>query len=121
MRLRCRWLSLERVLRLLEASGFSRVTAEVYVHLAKMGPKNGRDLTSGLKMTKQQLYPILKSLQKKGIVTISPKRPALFSALAFEELLNLYVKLNVDQAKIIKETMEELLASWRDITKKNNT
>ena len=116
-----RWLSLERVLRLLEGFGFSRVDAEVYMYLAKTGPQKGKDLNNGLKMPKQQLYPALESLQKKGVVTRSSERPILFSALTFEELLNLYVKLNVDQAQIIKETKGELLASWRDMTKKNNS
>jgi len=109
------------VLRLLEDFGFSRIDAEVYVYLAKTGPQKGKDLNCALKMTKQQVYPSLKSLQEKGIVSRSSERPALFSALAFEELLNLHVKLNVDQARIIKETREELLVSWRDITRKNNT
>ena len=114
-------MSLERVLRTLEGFSLTRVDAEVYVYLAKTGPQKGRDLTSGLKMTKQQLYPILKGLQKKGVVTSSSERPALFSALAFEELLNLFVRLNLDQAQIIKETKDELLANWRNVTKKNNT
>ena len=113
-------MSLERVLRTLEGFGLTRVDAEVYVYLAKTGPKKGRDLTSGLKMTKQQLYPILKGLQKKGVVTSSSELPALFSALAFEELLNLFVRLNIEQAQIIKETRDELLANWRNVTKKNN-
>ena len=114
-------LSLERVLRLLEDFGFSRVDAEVYVYLAKAGPQKGKDLNNGLKMPKQQLYPALESLQKKGVVTRSSERTTLFSALTFEELLNLYVKLNVEKAQMIKETKQELLASWRDMTKKNNT
>ena len=114
-------MSLERVLRTLEGFGFTRVAAEVYVYLAKTGPQKGRDLTSGLEMTKQQLYPILRGLQKKGVVTSSSERPALFTALAFEELLDLIVKLNIDQALIIKETKDELLANWRNVTKKNNT
>ena len=114
-------MSLERVLRTLEGFGLTRRDAEVYVYLAKAGPRKGRDLTTGLKMTKQQLYPILKGLQKKGVVTSSSKRPALFSALAFEELLNLIVKLNLEQAQIIKETKDELLANWRNAAKKNNT
>ena len=109
------------MLRTLEGFGFTRADAEVYVYLAKTGPKKGRDLASGLKMTKQQLYPILKGLQKKGVVTSSSELPALFSALAFEELLNLFVKLNIEQAQIMKETRDELLANWRNAAKRNNT
>ena len=110
-------MSLERILQLLQSFGFSRVEAEVYVYLAKKGSQRGKDLENGLKIAKQQLYFILKNLQRKNIVSISHKRPALFSALAFEKLLNLYVKLNVDQAKIIEETKEEWLNDWRDMTK----
>jgi len=109
------------VLRLLEDFGFSKVDAEVYVYLAKTGPQKGKDLNDGLKMPKQQLYLALESLQTKGVVARSSGSPALFSALAFEELLNLYVRLNVEKAKIIKENKEELLASWRDMTTINNS
>jgi len=108
-------------MKILEGFGFSRKDVEVYLHLVKTGPSKGRDLTPGLKMVKQQLYPILKHLQEKGAVISSPQHPALFTALAFEELLNLYVKLNVEQAKIIRETKEELLASWRNVTTQQNT
>jgi sugar-specific transcriptional regulator TrmB len=114
-------LSFERAIKILEGFSFSRKDAEVYIYLAKTGPSKGRDLIIGLRMVKQQLYPILKQLQKKGVVTSSQKRPAIFAALAFEELINLYVKLDVEKAKIIRETKEELLDSWKNVTKKENS
>ncbi len=113
-------MSLERVLKTLEGFGLSRVEAEVYIYLAKLGPAKARDLGSGLRMTKQQLYPALKSLKKKGIVSSKPERAALFSALAFEELLKRYVTINVEQAEILKETKEDLMESWRSMAKQNN-
>jgi sugar-specific transcriptional regulator TrmB len=113
-------MSLERVLQLLKSFGFSRVDAEVYIYLAKTGSQRGKDLADGLKMSKQQLYPILKNLQGKGVVISSSTRPALFSALAFEELLHLYVKLKIDQAQIITENKDELLESWRNVTQNGN-
>ena len=114
-------MSLERVLRLLESFGFSKVDSEVYIYLAKAGPQGGRDIARGLKMTRQQLYSALRNLRRKGVISSSLERPALFSALAFEELLDLFVKLNIEQAQIIKETRDELLANWRNATKRNNT
>jgi len=113
-------LSLERVLKILEEFGFSQLDAKVYVYLAKTSPQKGMDLATGLNMTRRELYPVLKSLQEKGVVTTSFEHPGLFSALAFEELLNLYVKVNVEQAQIIKETKEELLESWQKTTTKKN-
>ena len=114
-------MSLERVLKTLESFGLSRVESEVYVYLAKAGPSKARDLSSGLRMPKQQLYPALKSLKKKGIVDSKPERSALFSAIPFEELLNLFMKLNAEKAKAIGETKKELVDSWHDTTKQNNS
>jgi sugar-specific transcriptional regulator TrmB len=105
-------LSKERVLKTLEGLGLSRVDAEVYVYLAKKGPRKGRKLANDLQITKQQLYPSLRNLEKKGIVTTSLDRPALFSALAFEKVLELLITIKMDQAKAIKETKKELLKSW---------
>ena len=114
-------MSLDRVLQLLKNWGFSSVEAEVYVYLVKAGPSKAKDLTVGLRMPKQQLYPALKGLKKKRIVTSRPDRTALFSALTLEELLNRYVKTNLEQARIIKETKEEMLDYWRNMIKQNST
>jgi DNA-binding PadR family transcriptional regulator len=71
-------------------------------------------------MTKQQLYPALKDLKKKRVVDSRPERDTLLWAIAFEELLNRYVKTNLDQAEILQETKEELLTNWRNMDKQNN-
>ena len=114
-------MSLERVLRLLESFGFSKVDSEVYIYLAKAGPQGGRDIARGLKMTRQQLYSALRNLRRKGVISSSLERPALFSALAFEELLNLYIELNAQKVKIVKETKQEMFDSWRNLTKENDS
>lgn len=114
-------MSLERVLKMLEGFGLSSLESEVYVCLAKTGPSKAKDLCNELKMTKQQLYPTLKGLERKGIVFSKPEHSALFNALAFEELLTLHVRLNLDQAQIISETKEELLASWRNATENRSS
>src|SRR5512143_4042272 len=105
------------MLHLLKCFGFSRIEAEVYVYLAKKGPTKTKDLTIKLRMTKQQLYPALKELKKKRVVASRPERDTLLWAVAFEELLNRYVKTNLEQAGILKETKEELLANWENMEK----
>jgi sugar-specific transcriptional regulator TrmB len=114
-------LSLERVLKTLEGFGLSRTDAEVYVYLAKKGPKKGREVAKALQITKQQLYPSLKNLKHKGIVTVSLERPALFSAVTFEKALELLIIIKVEQAKAIKETKKELLTSWRSMNWQEQT
>jgi sugar-specific transcriptional regulator TrmB len=117
----CKKLSLERVLRILESLGLPGTDAEVYIYLAKTGPTKGSDLAVGLGMVKQHLYTILRRLEEKDVVTRSPDHPALFAALAFEALLDRYVKLNVEEAQIIKDTKKELLSDLRDRTDRDNT
>ncbi len=106
-------MSLERVLKIFKRFGFSKTDAEVYIYLAKRGPKRENDLSDALKLTRQQLYRSLKNLQSKGIVIATRERSDLFSAVSFERVLDLLVKVNFEQARAIKETKEELLDSWR--------
>ncbi len=114
-------MSLERVLKALENFGLSRTESEVYVYLAKAGPSRAKDLRDGLRMAKQQLYPTLRSLKKKGIVKKKPERSALFRVLAFEELIERYMKLSAEKTKTLNEEKQELAKSWRTITAKDNS
>jgi sugar-specific transcriptional regulator TrmB len=105
------------VLKIIENFGLTKEDAEVYVYLAKKGPKQVTDLLSLLKMTDKQLSLSLKNLQRKGIITVSIANVTLFSAVAFEKVLDLFVESFVEQACVLTETREELLANWRSMTK----
>ena len=109
-------MSLERIIRTLESFGFERIEAEVYVYLAKKGPLRADEIAAALKLSKQKLYLILKKLQKKGVVTVSPQCTALFLAVAFEKVLDMLVKAGLEQAQAIEETKKEILSSWRSMT-----
>jgi sugar-specific transcriptional regulator TrmB len=113
-------LSLERVLQLMRRLGFSRVEAEVYVHLAKAGPRSSSDLAESLNLTTQQLHIVLRSLKDKGAVKFNRRKAILFYALKFEELLNFFVKSNISQAQIIQETKQDLIASWKEMLGESN-
>lgn len=114
-------MSLERVLKALEDLGLSREESEVYVYLAKAGPKKVCELGAGLRMTKRQLYPVLKGLKNKGIVASRPERAQMFFAIAFEELLDLFMRIGAEKARAIQETRQELVSSWSETTKKRNS
>lgn len=98
------------MLKTLESFGLARKDAEVYVYLAKTGPQKVTEIINSLKIRKRQVYPILKNLQRRGMVTVSLEKTTFFSALAFEKTLDLLVKDNIEQAKIIKEIKEELVS-----------
>jgi sugar-specific transcriptional regulator TrmB len=114
-------MSLERVLKILEDFGLAKTDAEVYVYLAKKGPKRETDLSSFFKINKEQLYSSLNNLQSKGIVTVTVEKSARFSAVTFEKALELFVKANIEQARAIGKTKQEILANWRAMTEQDGT
>jgi sugar-specific transcriptional regulator TrmB len=114
-------MSLECVLKILENSGFTSNEAKVYVYLAKSGSQTAKEITLGLRISGKKLFPILSSLQDKGIVVICLKHRTQFSALSIEKVLDTQVKKSLNQAKSIKEAKEELIASWQKMQTQNNT
>ncbi len=95
--------------------GFDLADAQVYVFLAKRGAQKASSVYQALKMNKQQLYPCLKKLQSKGIVTSSVEHPAKFSAIPFEQVLDLFIKAKMEEARSISQKKQEILANWQTL------
>jgi sugar-specific transcriptional regulator TrmB len=87
-------MSQESMLKSLMNLGLTKPEAKVYFYLAKKGPKKANEITKELKMKRQQLYPIIRTLQSRLIVTATLDRPAKFSAIAFERFLDLFARVN---------------------------
>ncbi len=102
-------MSLERIIEALIGVGLSRRDSEVYVYLAKKGPKTIVHLTKTLIYSKQEINQSLITLQTSGLLT---KNQILFCALPFEEALGLLIETKKKQAQSMHENKEELLASW---------
>ncbi len=114
-------MSLERVLKILESLGLQRADAEMYIYLAKKGPKREQELFRAFKMTDAQLRSSLENLQTRGVVTATLEQSALFSAVAFERALDLLIRVNIEHAQIIKETKKEILKNWQTMEKRDPT
>jgi len=108
-------MSQQKVLKTLESMGLSQYDAQVYLFLGKKGPQKTRDIARSLKMSKQHLYLILKNLQSKGIVNATLERPAKFSALPFEKVIDLFVKARMEEAQRLQQEKKEILSDWRSI------
>jgi sugar-specific transcriptional regulator TrmB len=109
------WVSQEKVLKTLVELGLARLDAKVYVLLAKRGPQKAKDVAGLLRISKQQLYPSLKSLQSKGLVNTTLEHPARFSAVSFEKALDLFAKAKMEEAKSIQQSKDNLLFDWQSI------
>lgn len=102
-------MSLERIITALIETGLTRMQAEIYVYLAKKGPKTLEHLTKTLIFNKKEVKKSLTSLQKRGLLT---KNNILFCALPFEEALILLIETKKEQAYSANRTKEKMLSSW---------
>jgi sugar-specific transcriptional regulator TrmB len=117
---RCESLSLERVIKILRKFGFSKVDADVYIYLAKKGPRREIDLSKALKLTDKKLDLTLKNLQSKGLVTVNIEQSKLFFALPFETVLDQLVKSHIERASSITKNKKEFIARWQSSIQKED-
>ena len=101
--------------------GFTKTAAQVYVFLSTEGAKQAKDIVTSLNLDRKQLYHILKKLRNNHMVNVSRGKPNLFSAVPFEEILELFIKTKKEQQEAWLASKEELLSNWRSLIKKENT
>ena len=106
-------MSREWMVKTLESLGLKHLDAEVYVYLTQNDPQKARDITEALETYKRQLYRSLRNLQRKGMVSASQERPARFSAVSFDQVLDQFIKANREEAQHIEENKEQILSMWR--------
>jgi sugar-specific transcriptional regulator TrmB len=95
--------------------GFDQIDAQVYVYLAKKGMHKASAICRALKLTKQQLYPCLKRLQGKGIVSSTIEHPARFSATPFEKVMDLFIKAKMKETQSLQQSKAEILSNWQNL------
>jgi sugar-specific transcriptional regulator TrmB len=100
--------------------GLSETDAQVYVFLALNGPHKAIDITKKMNLYKEQLYRSLRNLKNKEVVKSTVNYPAVFSAIPFEEILDLLAEIKKEQAQALRDVREELLSTWKNMTKKNS-
>ena len=114
-------MSKERVIRALEGLGLTQVDAQVYIFLAINGPHKEKEIMRILKLQERQVQRSLKNLQNIEIVKTIGEHAAQFSAVPFEEVIDLFIEVKKEQAKTMHESREELLSSWRETIEKKST
>ena len=109
-------MSQEKVFEALEGLGLEKLDAQVYVFLGKRGPQKAKDIIKALKISRQHVYPVLKTLQNRGLVNATLEHPARFSAMPFEKALDLFVKAKMEEAQQLQRGKAEILSNWKKIS-----
>jgi sugar-specific transcriptional regulator TrmB len=111
-------LSQEKILETLQEIGLTKLEAKIYILIQKKGPLKARDIVKRLKITKQQLYPTIKKLKGRGIVSSSLEHPARFFAIEFDKALDLFSKAKIEEAKTLQINKNLLFNDWKSISVK---
>ena len=106
-------MSLERIIKALIDLGLLQTDAEIYVHLATADPVIARSIINNLAINKRQIYRSLKALLEKGIASGNDEYPAEFSAVSFEEALDLLLDVKKEQAKSLEASKAELIGDFQ--------
>ena len=93
----------EPIKKVLKSFGLTEKETEVYIFLAKQGVLRGRKIAKQMKKDKGQVYRILKSLQKKGLVESTLEFPTRFTAVPFEKVLDLFIKSKQEEVTFRKD------------------
>ncbi len=107
----------EQMLKTFASLGLKEIDSKIYLLLAEEGPQKVRKISELLNLYEQQLYRSLKRLQKKGMVSSTLERPARFSAVSLDKVLEFLIEAKKKQALALQENKEELLSNWKNITK----
>lgn len=113
-------LSLKKLLETLAGFGFKQPDAKIYIFLAKNGPHTARDLETALKMSKWQIYKSLRNLRDKGTITSILQRPALFSAISFEKVIDLAAKAKIEEAQRNQASTNQAIMYWEEMLREKS-
>lgn len=107
------------MIKALENFGLSKFDAKVYILLAKGGPQNEVDITKALKINKNRLKSSVKNLRNKGIIVATADDPVILCAFPFEKVLERLIRTEIENAKEIRKSREELFSHWSSIDLKD--
>lgn len=113
------------LIKTLKDLGLSEKEAKIYIIISKIGPNKARNIAITAKINRVQLYSILKSLQKKGLIEATFEQPSRYSAVPFDEVLDLFIKTKEEEVNILNSKKNSILSQWKllpiENTQKHNS
>lgn len=95
----------EASLRALIKFGLSKQEAGTYLSLLQNGPLSVKELSEYVRVFPNALYRLLKELEEKGLIVSTGKHPNVFKALPPSISLEAFVKKQIAEVELNKETI----------------
>ncbi|MEM0101000.1 MAG: helix-turn-helix domain-containing protein, partial [Candidatus Methanomethyliaceae archaeon] len=98
--------------------GLSEYESKVYITLLQLGVCGVKELTVNSKVPRTKIYPTLKSLEKKELVTILPGKPVRAKALMPTKVLTEPLKDLEENLQLLKNAIQELQRIYENFSNK---
>lgn len=98
--------------------GLSEYESKIYITLLQLGICGVKELTLYSKVPRTKIYPTLKSLEKKELVTILPGKPVRAKALMPTKVLTEPLKDLEENLKLLKNALQELQKIYESFSSK---
>jgi sugar-specific transcriptional regulator TrmB len=99
-------------IRALQLLGLTHYEAKVYLGLVKNGPLGGSELAFLSHVPRTKLYGVLRHLERKGLVHLTPSTPGTFTAVSPLTVLDAKAREIADQATSVLETVQKLAEEY---------
>jgi HTH-type transcriptional regulator, sugar sensing transcriptional regulator len=108
-------LGIKNLLDTLKQLGLSQSESKIYIYLSKKGAHRAHDICTELHLNKQQVFPLLKNLQNKGLIYATFEHPAIFYAISFEKVLDMIAGLKLEEARNAQKDKDLLFKIWQSL------
>jgi len=108
-------MSLNRIIQVLEEIGLTQIEARIYVYLDDKEAVNEKELFKKFNLNSRTLNKYLCNLENRGLVISEIDAFKNFSAVPFEDVLNVIIEKKVKKSKEIIETKKQIISVWKSI------
>jgi sugar-specific transcriptional regulator TrmB len=107
-------LKIEEKLEILMKLGLTFDQARTYLALVQTGSSTAKELAEISKIARPDIYRIIPTLQKEGMVEKLITKPASFKAIPIEDILPLMLKRKIADQNELKIKTQELLSDFKN-------
>ncbi len=108
-------MSYEKILNILTSFGLSREDVKVYLNLAVNGPQTLQVIQGYLQTNSTQILMSIRKLEETGFVNCAKGE---FTALPFEDALEIVVDANLAEALNVEINKDKILRQWQSYLNK---
>lgn len=88
---------------------------EIYLFLARSGPKKASDISKMLEIPKTETYETLSTLQRKGILNEIAERPVKFEGLSLKEVFKLLIQKKKSDIENSEQSLNSVVNLWKSL------